>query len=301
MARSGTCPLLRVGYNAGDTKVRRSTMKHTRFLVTLLLLVAATAVLIVVLVTTNSRRGQRLEDIPTPANIDTLATAVILTENAPPAGFAEVRFPKIDANLSSLPGWRYIVTLQFDGVFAGTPRETSASAQAEVWFNQLGSARRVVVSTSGELLGREEPVNYEAVRLGPDAFLVEDGVCMSNAGDDARTAADLSAGDLIGGVNHAVVGGRKATLNGLPSWFYIFTPDELNIPAIQLEEGGTLAMSGELWVAPEHNAVTRYYATLDVTNARIFGRQLPVDGRIIIRYDLYDVGTAFNITQPFGC
>ena len=36
-------------------------------------------------------------------------------------------------------------------------------------------------------------------------------------------------------------------------------------------------------------------------HARIFGRQLPVDGRIILRYDLYDVGEPFNITQPFGC
>ena len=43
----------------------------------------------------------------------------------------------------------------------------------------------------------------------------------------------------------------------------------MTLPAVQLEEGGTLNLTGELWVAPDADAVVRYYATLDVTNARI--------------------------------
>ena len=141
-----------------------------------------------------SRRGQRLEDIPTLANVDALATSVIQTENAPPEGFrGPVSFPLVDQNLEELAGWHYVVRLEFSGTFSDVARETSASANAEVWYNQLGSARRVVVSTSGELLGSDESIAYEAVRLGPDAYLVEDGVCLANAGADAEVAAGLTA------------------------------------------------------------------------------------------------------------
>ena len=81
-------------------------------------------------------------------------------------------------HLSDLAGWRYVVQLDFDGTFANTPRTTSASAQAEVSFNQLGSARRVVLSTTGELIGQNGDTGYEAVRLGPDTFLVRGGACL---------------------------------------------------------------------------------------------------------------------------
>lgn len=248
-------------------------------------------------------RGQDVNTLPTVVqDIDAFATQQIQTQNAPPVGFREsVRFPQIDANLSALPGWRYTVTLEFRGAFSQTPRETSALASAEVWFNQLASARRIVFSTSGELIGQDEAENWEAVRLGPDAFLVQDNTCMSNVEQDAATAADLSAGDLIGGVTRAVPVGQRAVLNGVEAYLYTFTPAEMALPTVEILDGGTLTGSGELWVAPQHNAVMRYYATLDVTNARIFGRTLPVDGRVLIRYDLFEVGTAFNIAQPFGC
>lgn len=249
-----------------------------------------------------SRRGQTLEEIPTLANVDAMATAVVQTQNAPPEDFrGPVSFPLVDQALATLPGWHYNVTLEFSGTFSDVARETSASANAEVWYNQLGSARRVVVNTSGELLGREGTTAYEAVRLGPDAFLVEDGVCLANAGADAEVAAGLTAGELIGGVTHAVPYGQRAVLNGADAYRYSFSADDLNLPSITLDEGGTLQTNGELWVAPEHNAIIRYYVTLDLTKARIFGRPLPVDGRVIIRYDLYDIGERFNIAQPFGC
>jgi len=266
--------------------------------------VSRVALLLLLLLTacTGGRRGIQLEDIPTVANIDMLATAVVLTENAPPEGFrGPVSFPRVDQGLSSLPGWRYVVTLQFDGTFSDVPRDTSASATAEVWYNQLGSARRVVVSTSGELLGSDTDTSYEAVRLGPDAFLVREGACLANAGRDAEIAAGLTAGELVGGVEQAQPAGRKAVLNGEEAYLYTFSADDLHLPSITLEEGGTLQATGELWVAPEHNAVVRFYATLDLTRARIFGRALPVDGRVIVRYDVYDIGEPFNITQPFGC
>lgn len=254
----------------------------------------------------SSGRGQSLDDLPTRASFESasaLATADMLTQNAPPPGFREVvRFPEVDQNLAELAGWRYIVALGFDGVFARTPRATAATAQAEVWFNQLGSSRRVELATAGELIGQEADNAYEAVRLGPDAFLVRDGVCLTNAGPDAAAAADLRAGLLVGGVNQAMPTGRRAVINGEDSWEYAFTAADLNLPPIRLDAGGRADMtSGQLWVAPAHNAVIRFYVNLDVENAFIFDRTLPVSGQIILRYDLFDVGTQPNITVPFGC
>ena len=56
-----------------------------------------------------------------------------------------------------------------------------------------------------------------------------------------------------------------------------------------------------MWISPAHNAVVRFYLNLDVTNVVIFDRQLPVTGQVTMRYDLYDIGSDFNITTPFGC
>lgn len=256
--------------------------------------------LLLLLAACSGQRGQRPEDLPTPASIEGLATAQFLTQNAPPPGYeVPLSVPQVDANLNALAGWRYIVHLEFDGVFANTPRETSATANAEVWYRQLGTARRVVVSTSGELLGAEGNA-FEAVRLGSDAFLVRNNVC--SGGADAATAANLNAGELVGGVNRAMFDNARATLNGEEAWRYAFTTADLNLPSIRLADEGSLSLTGgELWFAPAHEAVVRFYVNLDVSNAIIFDRQLPVTGQVILRYDLYEVGVEPNITVPFGC
>ncbi|RMF82825.1 MAG: hypothetical protein D6737_00395 [Chloroflexi bacterium] len=243
------------------------------------------------------------EALPTQIeSVEALATSEFLRENAPPEGFETVAYPRIDETLNDLQGWRYLVTLEFNGTFSNTAQETTASARAEVWFNRTSAARRVVLETSGELIGREENEQYEAVRLGADAFLVRDDVCLSNATDDARLAADLRAGDLVGGVNHAVPTGQRATLNGEEAWEYRFEQVNVNMPAIRLADGGVMTIeSGELWVAPEHNVPVRFYINLDVENAIIFDRQSPVTGLVLLRYDLFDIGQQANINVPFGC
>jgi hypothetical protein len=249
-------------------------------------------------------RGQRPEDVPTLASVDAVATSIPLTQFAPPTPYnlPVTAFDHVDNRLTELSGWRYVVQLEFSGVFARTPREANASARAEVWFNQVASARRVALTTSGELIGQTEDNAYEAVRLGPDAFLVRDGLCLAGAGDAARTAADLSAGTLVGGVRRAIPFGRRATINGEDSYYYAFEPGDLVLPALRAGDDGRITLqSGELWIAPAKNAVTRFYLNLDVENVVIFDRQLPVTGTVLIRYDLYDAGTAFNITVPFGC
>ncbi|MGQ9909305.1 MAG: hypothetical protein ACUVS2_10775 [Candidatus Flexifilum sp.] len=252
----------------------------------------------------NSRRGLRPDDLPTPADLNALATALPLTENAPPAPYTAGTddFALIDNGLTELPGWRYVVQFQFDGVFSDSGAATRAVAAAEVSFNQVASARRVTFTTQGELIGQTEDSAYEAVRLGPDAFLVREGICLTGAGADAAAAADLRAGELVGGVSLAVPAGRRAVINGETVYAFRFEPAAFQLPAIRLDEGGALTIdSAELWIAPARRAVIRFYANLTVTRALLFDRARPVNGTILLRYDLYDIGTAFNITVPFGC
>jgi hypothetical protein len=264
------------------------------------------ALLLVILLSAACRaRGLTPEDIPTRVpSIDALATAQIMTQNAPPEGYREtISFPQIDAGLTMLPNWRYEVLLEFEGVFARTPRQVSASTSAEVYFNQLGTQRRVVIQGHGELFGQqEEGVTLEGVRLGSDTFLVRDNVCLGDAGGAAATAADLRAGELIGGIIQGVPDGARAVINGEEVWRYAFGAQELSLPQIQTgDDGHVTLLSGELWVAPSREAVIRYYANLDVENAILLDSTLPVTGQVIIRYDLYDIGIDPNITQPFGC
>ena len=260
---------------------------------------------VVLLAACQSQRGQVAEDVvPTRASVEELATALPLTQNAPPPPYndAVTRFALVDNELSELAGYHYIVQLEFNGVFSRTPRETQASARAEVWFNQLGSARRVVFTTAGDLIGQEEDAAYEVVQLGPDAFLVQDNACVGSGSTAAETAAELSAGGLVGGVSQAIPAGGHAVINSEDAYTYNFAPEDLNLPPVRLSDGGSAMInSAELWISPAKNAVVRYYVNLHVDNAVIFNSQLPVTGDLIIRYDAFELGTPFNITVPFGC
>lgn len=272
------------------------------------LLIGSTLLVLLLAACDTSARRDPIASLPTVIpSVEEYATSQFLTQNAPPEGFREaISFPLVDANLRDLPGGHYTMLVQFNGVFARTPRETSATTRAEVWFEQIGQARRVVVETAGELLRLDESARYEAVRLGPDVFLVRDGTCLSNVQQDAQTAADLQAGDLIGGVNRATPTARNAVLNGVQAWEYTFTLDDLRLPFFRLADGGRVqSMSGEIWVAPQFNVVVRYYVTLEVENAALAftssDSQLPVSGTLLIRYDLTEIGERPNISVPFGC
>lgn len=240
--------------------------------------------------------------VPTLANPDAVATGFVLTENAPPAGFDTVSFPRIDDQLTRLPGWRYEMTFRFDGVFARTSRTVTTRTQATVSYNQLGSARRVVARIDNDLESASDPVQLEGVRLGPDAFLVRDEVCLQNAGDDANLLADLSAGDVLGGVAQARPLAQIETINGERVWRYDVTPEHLILPTVTFtDESRLLELRHDFWVAPAHNAVVRFYITAEVENVQLTQSPLPVTGTLILRYDLYDIGDVPNINVPFGC
>lgn len=241
--------------------------------------------------------------LPTVAVPGQAATQAIQTENAPPVGYNTLAIPRIDANLNQLLGWRYEMSLAFEGVFARTTREVQARTDATVWYNQIASARRVLADVENGLEDDFTPTQYEAVRLGPDAFLVRDETCLSNAGEDAQVAADLSAGTLLGGLNNATVTLEKAIINGEEVWRYDFSQADLVLPNVGLsgESARINAMRGELWFAPEHDVVIRYYLTLDIENGSVFQSALPVTGQVILRYDVFDIGVAPNLNVPYGC
>lgn len=286
----------------------RCTSRHLCWLLlaTLLLLAAC------------RREGQTLDDIPTTIpSLDNLATSEFMTANAPPEGFpATVAFSLVDTNLTRVPNWRAEVFMSFNGVYAGTPRPAIAQTQAMIWYNELGPERRVVVQRDGVLFGQEAPngdapnseaapIAIEGVRLADDTFLVRDNVCVGQV-EGAAVVADLRAGELIGGVAQATTSGINATINGERVWRYDFQTENLNLPQLELRENSRITeMSGELWVAPEHNAVIRYYLRLNLENVIILldpsETPLPVSGEMVIRYDIYDIGINPNITQPFGC
>jgi len=240
--------------------------------------------------------------IPTRAQPEAVATSIHLTENAPPPGFDTVSFPRIDGNTEALSGWRYEMIFAFNGVFARTPRETAVQTSATITYNQVGTARRVIAQIDNDLEAPGDPLQLEAVRRGEEVYLVREGNCILNATEDAQLLADLSAGDLLGGVQRATTAAEIATINGEQVWRYDFTMDNLLLPNVGFREDTViLDLRQELWVSPEHNAVVRFYVTMEAENITVFGSTLPVSGAVLLRYDLHEIGTMPNISIPFGC
>lgn len=240
--------------------------------------------------------------MPTVIPLEVAATALAMTQNAPPVGFDTVSFPRVDANLNLLPGWRYEVEMKFDGVFARTPRPAAALTRASVEFNQVASARRVLTTVDNDIERASDPVHYEAVRLGPDAFLLRDEVCLANASEDAELAADFSAGALLGGIQQATSAGKRAIINGEEVWLYSVVPEALLMPNVQLDASSRItSATGELWVSPTRSVVIRYYLSLELENVRVFNSPLPVSGTLRLNYDVFDIGSSPNLSVPFGC
>jgi hypothetical protein len=237
------------------------------------------------------------------SDLDAAATASVMTQNAPPPRFRDgVSLARIENGLDLLPGWRYTVTVEFEGVFAGTSRPALATTTAEVAYHQLTSARRVELTADGSLLTDGEAVTTEAVRIGSDVYLNTSGQCSTVTDTEAAAVADTGADLLIGGIDRAMPTGTVGVINGEAVYRYSFAPDALRLASVAAQENGTVTLvNAELWFSAERAAVVRLYMTLDVENATVFGSQLPVTGRVIMRYDLTDVGDDPNISVPFGC
>ncbi len=243
------------------------------------------------------------EPIPTVSSVEMAQTAMNLTQNAPPPGFERtVQFPRIDDNLTRLPSWRYKVSLSFEGVYSGSQEPAKGQIVAEIYGNELGGQRRVILKASGTAFGSGER-NVEGVRISNDYYLVDQNKSCAKVNDAPadRAVADLSAGNLVGGIKKATPVGVHKRVNDVDIWEYAFLPEDVVAPAIVVAQGGKLTIAaGDLWVAPSRNAVFEYTISLNVENAIIQGgRQLT--GQVRAAYQLVETSVPYNITVPNGC
>lgn len=245
-------------------------------------------------------RGLGQTPPPPPHSPESLATAIALTENAPPPGFETVAFLQVDAGLEDLPGYRYVLELRFEGTYDHNLQPVGGTIRAEVWWDGNAPARRVTLGVEGEAFAGARQL--EAVRIVDDYYVTDtQGRCLTGAGETTRAVADLAAGTLIGGVTTAPYGGVKAILNGVQAYRYDVTAAGANLPAIHPTSDSPFGIVGELWVTPEPGVVVRYYANVDVAGVRLLDSSQAVSGQLFIRYDLFDIGVIPNISIPYGC
>jgi hypothetical protein len=69
---------------------------------------------------------------PTPLDVDSLGTAIVLTENAPPPGLETVTFDVVDGGLDALQGYRYVLEVRFEGMVDSDLTPTTGTIQTEV-------------------------------------------------------------------------------------------------------------------------------------------------------------------------
>lgn len=243
------------------------------------------------------------EPLPTLAEIEALPTVDFLTQNAPPVGFDEVSFDPLDRTLAARPGWAYTIVGEFDGTFVDTGEPVEGHYTLEVWADELGESRRARLEVEGLAVSPQAFVRLEGVRISNDTYVVDiNGRCsLDEAG--ASVVADLSAGQLVGGVARAVPTGHRDTIDDVPVWQYTFAPESLRLAVVRPEADSALSVDADLWVAPGVNAVARFEAVVDVTNARILTAERAVSGTLFLRYDLdlTQIDTRPNISIPHGC
>lgn len=244
-----------------------------------------------------------LEPLPTLADIEALPTVDFLTQNAPPVGFDEVSFDPLDRTLAARPGWVYSVVGEFDGTFVDTGDPAEGHFTLEVWADELGEARRAILEVEGLAVSPQEYVRLEGVRISNDTYVVDlNGRCALDE-SGSSIVADLSAGQLIGGVVRATPTGHRDTVDDVPLWQYTFAPESLRLSAVRREAESTVSVDADLWVAPGVNAVARFEASADITNARILSAERAVSGTLYLRYelDLTQIDARPNISIPHGC
>ena len=252
------------------------------------------------------------EERPLPTRVDptTWPTALFLTENAPPAGFGEVDFSAIDRNLEQHQGWVYTMNGVFDGTEDATGEEVHGEFTVQVEAHEPGQKRRVVLSAEGRaFLPHDALLKLEGVRWSNDYYIVDvNGVCTVDKGghEVGSAVADLSAGELIGGVTRAVPTGHRQEIAGVAAWQYTFAPEAVRLPAIARYPDSQVQLQADLWIAPEINAVVRYEVTAQVSRVHLLWADRngsTVTGTLYLRYEL-DVPALDvlpNISVPHGC
>ena len=279
--------------------------KHSKIVVGIVALLLALAV-------SACGTTEQPEERPLPTLVDptTWPTALFLTENAPPTGFGEVDFSNIDRHLEQYQGWTYTVTGFFEGTADADGEPVRGELSVRVEGHEPGQKRRVVLQAEGRaFLPHDALLKLEGVRWSNDYYIVDvNGVCTVDIGGHEidSAVADLSAGQLIGGVTRAVPTGHRQQIEGLEAWQYTFAPEAVRLPTVARYPESQVQLEADLWIAPEINAVVRYEVTAQVSHVHLFWADRngsTVTGTLYLRYDL-DVPALDvlpNISVPHGC
>ncbi len=255
---------------------------------------------------------ERTENRPLPTRVDptTWPTALFLTENAPPAPFGEVDFSTIDRNLAQHQGWAYTVNGVFDGTLDADGEAVHGEFTVRVEGDEPGQKRRVVLQAQGRaFLPHDALLKLEGVRWSNDYYIVDvNGACTVDLGgrEIGSAVADLSAGELIGGVTRAVPTGHRQEIAGLAAWQYTFAPEAVRLPAVARYPESQVQLEADLWIAPQINAAVRYEVTAQVSRVHLLWADRngsTVTGTLYLRYEL-DVSALDalpNISVPHGC
>jgi hypothetical protein len=247
-----------------------------------------------------NRQNETPIALPTPANPEAVKTAIIKTQNAPPAGFDSVGFDPIDYHRDELPSSYFEITANFEGQYTETGEDTSGSLKMEVWENGVLRTRRVKLSFIGDALSGGVS-NVEAVRFENDFYLLDaNGICTINS-DAARDIATLSASRIVGGFTLAVPTGVVGDVNGYSGYQYGFGKEDLKVNIFQANPSVVDIVGGEVWIIPEFNVVGRFGVSLNTHNARILFGDKPVTGALRYEYNVSNIGVDTDIALPNGC
>jgi hypothetical protein len=200
------------------------------------------------------------------------------------------------------------VTGSFEGVFDADGQPASGQFQATVQANEPGQIRRVVLEIDGNaLLSNQGILKLEGVRWSNDYYVVDiNGRCTKET-QSGSAIADLSAGQLIGGVARAIPTGHRQTFGEVAAWQYTFSPNDARLPAIHTTPESIIILAADLWVAPDLSAVLTYEVTATVQKVYILwadqNTSSTVSGTLYLRYDLSvpDLNVVPNISIPHGC
>lgn len=246
--------------------------------------------------------------LPTLVDLTQLPTARFLTENAPPVGWGLVNLDPITVFLAEYhQSWTYTVSGSFEGTFDSDGQPTEGRFEAVVQVNELGQAQRVVLTVEGGAFLDEGTLKLEGVRFSNDYYVVDiNGRCAKNE-ESGAAIADLSAGQLIGGVSRAIPTGHRQTIEDVPAWQYTFAPADARLPAIHRTPDSYVAIAADVWVAPDLNAVLRYDVTATVQKVSILWAEQTesrtVSGTLYLRYvlNIPELDVIPNISIPHGC
>ncbi len=251
------------------------------------------------------------DPLPTVVDLTMHPTNAFLTQQAPPAGYRDLTtLSAIDNTLRAQTGWTYTVSATFDGIYDVTGEAVTGTLSARIQGNEPSQRRRVVIAVeSGVFLPYDGILQLEGVRFSNDYYIVDiNGVCTADQGGQmvGSEVADLSAGNLIGGVTRAIPTGHQRTIEGLRAWQYTFAADAMQLPAILRRTDSRIELNADLWFAPEVNAALLYEVTANVARVHLLWAdqtQSTVSGTLYLRYelDIATLGDLPNISVPHGC